>query len=445
MEPPRVVRVIDVHEAMVEERRVRSRPRLIASGIVTILLLALLAVALYTLASYGAGWRSFLHPGLLGPVGLLVVLLAAALLAKWRARNIRIEHDDGSLTRKPSLAARLIAGEKSGHVEVEEVSRGSIVARPDSVFVVLEQSENIVALPTCLAPTGFLRSVGERLPDSCAGRQEVMQSIDRLSPPSDYTKLAAERDRLRLDSKEGGRLATAYEDLGCWLLLSRWLWGQVEHGPVSRQLVVAIWRAERMRLPYAPLLSFLDVVGPALSDEPGVVADRLRIALAFRFKGVANEHLTLAEKMGLDRGASTRSPTVPPLPIEEWRRSKKSPPGLRPGLPLVSHRRFRLEEGGLLVGARRDRIPLSHLVAMACRWGFAGIRSLLVFDAWGQRHEITSGSTFEDLRTFSLRLRALAPHVMEIHEETAWALGAHHRLFRLKKAISRSEWAQTRR
>ena len=62
-------------------------------------------------------------------------------------------------------------------------------------------------------------------------------------------------------------------------------------------------------------------------------------------------------------------------------------------------------------------LPFEFVVAIMARPGFVGNRSVVLFDLWGQRHEVPSRLVDRDPDAWVCALRKAAPHVMELHEQ----------------------------
>lgn len=432
-----IIHTTELQPAFVREIKARTRPRLVTAFIVSALLLGLAAFGLWTMTSYGRHPAVFLQPGLLVPVALLVLLVVGALLSRYRARRVQIVLSSESVKKIPGPTARLLAGEHKKNISFKHLQKVAIAPRVWGTHLVLTNDTQVVNIPLALRPIGFLQDTIARIPQDCPGHSAAAQHINALASALQAAVSSKPPNRDSQFSAELTPREQVCEKLGCWMLLARGLWNRVTTGPVERRTVVRLWSTERFRLPFAPLLSFLDVVGPALADEPGVQADRLRLALALRFRGISQSILNRRRTLHAVGG-----PAKIALPLEQWRKTRKMSPPLRPGLPLISQQRYTLEPDALVAGSRKDRLPLQFVTAFSCRWGFAGIRAIVVYDAWGHKHNIPAGATEDDLLSFGFRLLHFAPHVMELHEETAWGLGAHYRLTRLRRALCRSPWAQ---
>ena len=205
------------------------------------------------------------------------------------------------------------------------------------------------------------------------------------------------------------RLLACHEALGCWHLASEQILSLAEAAGPTGDDLERLWRSERMRLSVTRLYAFLNRAAQVIPDV--VAADRLRLALAL---GLRRE----VEDMLADAHRVERLPeSLAALPLNVWESAKKSGAPFRSGLlhSFVPQGHVSLDARSVDLGGGRV-LPLEFVVAVIARPGFIGVRSIVLFDIWGQRHEVPSRALDRDPDAWVATLRHLAPHVLELWE-----------------------------
>ena len=152
------------------------------------------------------------------------------------------------------------------------------------------------------------------------------------------------------------------------------------------------------------------------------------VSMALRIRSITEHALSSLERPALNCQ----------LPLTRWRKNLQGPPPVKAALPVVAARRYRLDlEHRTLRMGIDEGLALDDLVALLRRRGFTGTRSILIYDLWGQRHEIPPSSTDDALDDLATALLTAAPHILEIHEERSWSLGSRSRRRWLKRQLSR--------
>jgi hypothetical protein len=246
--------------------------------------------------------------------------------------------------------------------------------------------------------------------------------------PAEYADLARRLRGTGPENPDWQRLLDCHEALGCWILAAEQLWTQVRTGTPDLELLARLHRVERMRLSYSALLTFVERVAPLMPEDPLLQADRLRLALALRFRHYARDAMERLTAM-----ASESVDDIHPAPLDDWRMVEKHRPPFGRSIPVMSQRRYHMQDGKL-VASSGGSMPLAMLTAFMPVRGFAGIRLLRLYDAWGQHHDVElSAGTPGGLEHWAIRLMDQAPHVMELHDESTWSLGLRRNLRALAK------------
>ena len=365
-------------------------------------------------------------PGLLGPFVLLAIVILSALILRWRANRLQGAVQADRVDLVPTASARFLLRSRWVHLEANDVSRVVVMDRPSGREFVLVSAETFVRLPLGrdLGPQfePFLHSVPG---------QAATEALDVLVslPDSDDVVVALEEG-----SSESIRQAVgACASMGCWSLADQGLSALLDRAS-ARGLIRDLWRVERMHLAYMALYRFLDrlmaheavlVDDDDLRDD--IFADWLRVNLAFGFRRVGDAFLRRLLHDGLKVGG---------LPLERWKFARQAGPTVRARtFGFLSQGRCQIDEGVVAFVDGR-KLDLDIVAAVMPHLGFVGVRSVSLYDVWGQRHDVQAGQIAGALEDWVVELRLAAPHLLELHDQWAWSVGGRRLVRRVGRVLA---------
>ncbi|MCD6498709.1 MAG: hypothetical protein J7M25_10485 [Deltaproteobacteria bacterium] len=365
-------------------------------------------------------------PGLLGPFSFLAIVIVAALFLKWRAKRLKGSVQEDRIDLVPTSSARFLLRSDSVHLEAADVSDVVVMDRPSGRELVLVSHETFIRLPLGRVFGFRLESFLRSVPGPGSER-----ALEVLASLSDAERAAA---TVGDGSAESMRRAVGIcSTMGCWSLADKGLSALLDMLPI-RDVIEDLWRVERMHLAYMGLYRFLDrlmaheAVFAHDEDLRGrIFADWIRINLAFGFHRVADAFL----RRLLDDDLA-----VGELPLDRWKFARQSGPTVRARtFGFLSQGRCRIEEGAVAFVDGR-KLDLGILAAVMPHLGFVGVRSVSLYDVWGQRHDVQSGQVTGALEDWVVALRLAAPHLLELHDQWAWSVGSRRLVRRFGRLLA---------
>ncbi len=395
------------HPAWDREIRIRTRWSRWSRAL-GLSLLAAMPVALGAVVAWRRGVIDVLWtPAYIFPVLFLQALVWGALWIRSRsgAGELRASAEELELVRR-GLSSGLIHGVGS-RVVLSEVSSVALMDRPEGKAIVFSRKDRepwVVCLG--LDRSGGILAFLHRLPQDVVGLTAAADCLAGILPAGEYERLS------RSDHTPGtanfDRLLACHEALGCWQSASDQILALAEVSPTKDDLE-RLWQVDRMRLSFAGLYAFLTRAAKVIPEV--VAADRLRLAMALGFRREVEELLADARRV-------ERLPaSLEALPLDVWERASRSGAPFRSGLlhSFVPQGHVSLSTNSVDLGGGRV-LPLEFVVAVMARPGFIGLRTVVLFDLWGQRHEVPTRVLDRDADQWIGALRLLAPHIMELRE-----------------------------
>ena len=359
-----------------------------------------------------------LSPGLLLPLALLAVAVAAVVVVRRSFGRSEIRLAGGEVAVRPGLVARMVKGAASQTLALSEAQAVRLLATREGARFAFFGPDRDSPLLVTLARVEV----------------EALVAAAEAAPDSAWTPRAravaeALRDRgeavlqNRQTRTSGPALAATYRAAGLWQLAADELWPTVLALPDALDHALDLHAGERHRLPTVTSLGLIQALVALHPQSPVLLLDYARLCLVLRNRPEA--------RIALDRLVDLPDP---PAAGVHWRRVLRekrrvpAPPskatmGIEVNLP--SHR----VDGSDLVVDGRWRVGLDWFVAYRLLPGFWGLpRRLHLLDVWGAKHVIMG-----DALDWAARLERAAPHLCEVHDEGLLWPGTGARIRKIRR------------
>ena len=474
MKTKKTITTLNPDKPALFDRRLRERVKRIITLAVVFALLGLSAGGLFAFVRHSKTAGVFLEPGLAVPVGLLVIAVVGSVLLRRAAREIFFCVNSDKLYRRPSFWARLAGTSTKRYIALHQVSQIKVIRSPWGNHLVLScrKEDEMIPVPMNLACPDLYKELYNLLPSESWVDKKERHTLSALGSSIQGSSIHGGSIDGSQQEEPSSSQRSLMKGMGLWTLLSRENWAHLlgSDKEPNEDALMEIWRADRFRLDYSALLSLLDILLPFVGENKELLLDALRLGLTFRIASLVEDALTLLEKgdeVVSNEPESEKSEENEPGKSEDnaeenavekaegksvenalekreygrhiwrdWSEAQKRPPQVKAALPIMGARRYRLDpEQRLLMMGTSETLSIRYITAMCRRNGFLGTRILFIYDVWGQKHEITPANSPEPLDDFAARLSALAPHIMELHEERSWSFGSRLRHRRLKRLL----------
>ncbi len=358
-----------------------------------------------------------LSPGLLVPLGLLALAVAAVLLVRRGFASRAVRLDGETLEIRPGILPRLIKATPSQRLALGQTQAIRLLATRDGARLALFGDEASPLLVELARPDVVdLLQATDAAPDD-AWSDRARAAADELR---DHGEGLLTTDHPRAT---GAQLAATCRAAGLWQLASDALWPTVLAHPDALDHARDLHAGERQRLPSVNRLGLLQTLLLHHEGSAELLLDYARLCMVLRNRPEA--------EAALDRLVALPDP---PAVGVRWRtvlRKKMALPappskgtlGIEVNLP--SHR----IDGDELVVDERWRVGLDWFVAYRLLTGFWGPpRRMQLIDIWGEKHFVLG-----DALDWAARLERAAPHLCEVHDEGFLWPGTGARIRQLRK------------
>ena len=362
-----------------------------------------------------------LSPGLLIPLGLLALAVAAVVVLRRAYTRSEIHLEGPELQVRPGWLTRLVKGTAPRTLRLPDAQAIRLLATGDGARLAFFGEEGSPPLLVTLARidvAAFLEAA-DRAPGN------VWESRARIASE----ELRARGERVLLQGAahpphaSGPELAATCRAAGLWQLAADALWPTVLSHPGTLKHALDLHAGERHRLPTVSCLALLQALVALHPHSPTLLLDYARLCVVLRNRPEA--------QATLDRLVMLPDPPAVGVRWRQVLREKRrvpAPPskatfGIEVALP--SHR----IEGDELVVDDRWRVGLHWFVAYRLLPGFWGLpRRLQLIDVWGASHMVMG-----DPLDWAARLERCAPHLREVHDEGLLWPGTAARIRQLRR------------